>query len=111
MSPCVKVVWFVPPLVSGRAEVRAVARLAPEGVASQVATPVPRPVIEPTAGAQVACEAAVIRPLPLTVKLTQFVVLPNEPTLALTVARVSPPVFDSAASPDIATQAQEPAPR
>ena len=56
--------------------------------ASAVATPVPNPVMEPTAGVIVVDDAAVISPLPFTVNDGDAVAEPNEPTLAFTVARV-----------------------
>jgi hypothetical protein len=68
--------------------VKAAAKLADVGVAKKVPTPVPRPVIEPTAGVIVLVEAAVINPLPLTVKAGAAVADPKEPVLVLTVARV-----------------------
>ena len=60
----------------------------PTFTASAVATPVPSPVIEPTAGVIVVFPAAVINPLPLTVNVPACVAEPNEPTLAFTVASV-----------------------
>jgi hypothetical protein len=68
--------------------VRAAARFALDGVPRNVATPVPSPVIEPTAGVIVIVEAAVIRPLPFTVNVGAAVAEPNDPTLLFTVARV-----------------------
>lgn len=76
---------FAPVPVSS---VNAAARFAEEGVAKKVATLVPKPVIEPTAGVIVVLAAAVMRPFPLTVKVPAAVADPNAPTLLLTVARV-----------------------
>ena len=93
----------VTPVVSGRPV--ALVRVALDGVpkapprttgapadptlaARAVATPVPRPVILPTAGVIVVEMAAVIRPLALTVKIGAAVAEPNDPTFAFTVARV-----------------------
>ena len=93
----------VTPVVSGRP--LALVSVSPEGVppaplsrtgapaepvliARAVAMPVPRPVILPTAGVIVVELAAVIRPLALTVKVGAAVAEPNDPTFALTVARV-----------------------
>lgn len=53
-----------------------------------VATPVPRPVIDPTAGVTVVFPAAVISPFPFTVKVPTCVAEPNDPTFAFTVASV-----------------------
>lgn len=69
--------------------VMALARLADEGVASHVATPVPRPVMEPTAGVIVVLLTAVPRPFPFTVMTALCVADPNVPTFELTVASVS----------------------
>lgn len=60
----------------------------PTLIARAVPTPVPSPVIEPTAGVTVVLLAAVIRPFALTVKVPAAVADPKDPTLALTVARV-----------------------
>lgn len=60
----------------------------PTLIASAAPTPVPSPVIEPTAGVTVVLLAAVISPFALTVKVQAAVALPKEPTFALTVARV-----------------------
>ena len=75
-----------PPLMTGDPAV-------PTLVASAVATPVPKPVTLLTAGAHVAADIAVVRPLALLVTVTQDVALPKVPTLLLTVASVSTPVF------------------
>lgn len=78
-------------------------RFADDGVASHVATPVPRPVMEPTAGVTVVFPEAVISPLPLTVKVPTWVAEPKEPTFAFTVARVVAKLFAlDVTSPDIA---------
>jgi hypothetical protein len=68
--------------------VTAEARFALDGVARNVATPVPSPVILPTAGVIVDALAAVTKPFPLTVKATDCVAEPKEPTLLFTVASV-----------------------
>ena len=60
----------------------------PTLAASAVATPVPRPVMLPTAGVMVAELAPVTKPLALTVTTPAAVAEPNVPTFALTVARV-----------------------
>ena len=57
-----------------------VERLIPLPAAIEVTVPAPP--------AQAAWDAAVIKPLALTVNVGQFVVEPNEPTLLFTVARV-----------------------
>ena len=69
--------------------VTAAARFALVGVARKVATPVPSPEMLPMAGAQVAAEAAVIRPLALTVNAAHAVAEPKLPVLELTVASVA----------------------
>jgi hypothetical protein len=80
--------------------VRADARLAEEGVARKVATPVPRPVMLPTAGVTVFVVTAVTCPLALTVTEGATVAEPNVPTLALTVSMViTVPVPDTVISP------------
>jgi hypothetical protein len=84
--------------------VSAARRFALDGVARNVATPVPRPVTLPTAGVQVVAEAAVVRPLPLTVSVGHCVAEPKEPTLELTVASVTTPAASTAASPDSVRQ-------
>ena len=58
----------------------------PTFVPKAVATPVPRPVTLAIAGVQVTCDAAVSKPLALTVKATHDVAEPKEPTFALTVS-------------------------
>jgi hypothetical protein len=55
---------------------------------SAVATPVPSPVIDPTAGVIVVLDTAVINPLPLTVRVGDWVAVPKDPTLLFTVANV-----------------------
>ena len=60
----------------------------PTLTARAVHTPVPRPVIEPTAGVIVVLPAAVMSHFPFTVKVPAAVAEPNEPTLAFTVASV-----------------------
>jgi hypothetical protein len=70
-----------PPLTMGEPAV-------PTATLRAVATPVPNPVMFPTAGVIVTVVAAVIRPFPLVVICGTAVVLPNVPTLALTVASV-----------------------
>ena len=77
------------------------ARLALFGVARNVATPAPNPVMLPTAGVIVAFDAAVINPLPLTVNCPVWVAEPNDPTLAFTVASVAAtlPVPEAVMSP------------
>jgi hypothetical protein len=63
-------------------------RFALDGVANQVATPVPSPVIDPTAGVMVTLLAAVISPFPFTVNVPVWVALPKLPTFEFTVANV-----------------------
>jgi len=81
--------------------VTALARLAELGVARKVPTPVPSPVIEPTAGVTVVLHAAVMSPFPFTVKVPAAVALPKEPTLLLTVARVVAFVFPAVQSNEL----------
>ena len=63
-------------------------KFALDGVARNVATPVPSPVILPTAGVMVDALAASTSPFAFTVKATDCVADPKLPTFELTVASV-----------------------